>query len=124
MLRCRGLDVFATAQEKKAAEVGMKVNPNSSMRKLKESVIKSCLIESATVHTLLGFSVVCGSALVSCVRNYRRGELLLSSLAALSVYSRFVGSCILLESSFFTRIACKLSEFEIRRAEADIRTSK
>ena len=52
----------------------------------------------------------------------QRGETLLAVLAGCSVYSKLTQMLILAETAFFMRMSQRLSEFEVRRVEADIRT--
>jgi hypothetical protein len=71
---------------------------------------------------LIGLVPTALSAGFGCYRNAKRGETLMSLLSFLSIGSRFTVACSMFEMAFYVRLNQRLSDFEIRRVEADIRT--
>jgi hypothetical protein len=121
-LRCRGMDLFAAAQAKEARRGAYSLTDENSLRTLKEKFIKASLVEAFTLHLVWGFAPTAVSAVVGAYRNHQRGEILMSLLSICALLSRVGIGCGLVESAFFLRLNQRLSEFEIRRVEADIRT--
>ncbi|GMI32478.1 hypothetical protein TeGR_g15160 [Tetraparma gracilis] len=109
-LRCRGMDLFHLAQKREAKE-------NKKKKFISQSILEAC-----TAHVLIGLVPTALSAGFGCYRNAKRGETLMSLLSFLSIGSRFTVACSMFEMAFYVRLNQRLSDFEIRRVEADIRT--
>jgi len=122
-LRLHGMDVLAAAQERLAAETSQDLRANdSSIRTLKDKFIKDTAIESLTVHLLIGVVPCICSCVTSSVRWWAKGETLMA-LGALSGVWATIGAFMMpCQVAFFLRLGQRLSDFEIRRCEADIRT--
>ena len=121
-LRLVGLEALAKAQEKSAEKSNRKIEKDASLRAFKDKLVGSTVFESFVFHGLTGAPVV-ACAVISLARNVARGE----SMGLLVCSGAFVyctlGSLLLqIQSAFAIRLAQKLSMFEIRRVEADVRT--
>jgi len=121
-LRCHGIDVLALAQERIAGEQGRRLTPESSLRMFKERTVRKVEVEMVTVHLVPSFCVLGVSSIISAVRNYGRGETLLCVLSLCAGWSKLVQCFVNANIAFDIRLGQALSEFEIRRCEADVRT--
>ena len=74
------------------------------------------------MHLLIGLVPLVWSCVVSVNRNIVRKDYVLAGCAALAVWSRIVYCCCSCHIAFLLRLSQVLSEFEVRRVEADIRT--
>jgi len=66
--------------------------------------------------------VICSAAGFSIVRNFGRGDKLLGLLSVCCLISKLISFIMMAQVAFVVRLSQKLSEFEIRRVEADVRT--
>ena len=123
-VRLHGLDILAAAQHRLAHEAGRSIAPSADLSLFRKRLVSSTLTECFVIHFLIGAVPIVWSFAVTSVRSYERGDLLVSVLAAASTWSRLVVVLGLTYSAFVVRLSQKMSEFEIRRVEADIRTIK
>jgi len=120
-LRLKGMDVIALNQEAQARQHLQTISHRVSMRTFKEETVKNVFNECITAHFLIGLLPTVISAVNSCWRMKQRGEVVMSVLAAGAVWSKTCQAFILVQVAFSVRLAQVLSEFEIRRVEADVR---
>ena len=120
--RLHGLDILAAAQHRLANATGKSIAPSADLSLFRKRLVSSTMFECMTVHFLIGAVPAIWSSVTTAARSYHRGDILVSVLAAASTWSRLVMILGLAHSSFVIRLSQKLSEFEVRRVEADIRT--
>ena len=121
-VRLHGLDILAAAQRRLAHATGKSLAPSADLSLFRKRLVSSTLFECLTLHFLIGAVPLVWSSATTAARSYERGDILVSVLAAASVWSRLLMIAGLSYSSFVIRLSQKLSEFEVRRVEADIRT--
>jgi hypothetical protein len=139
-LRLVGLDVLSKAQKKLVeaasaapptdeedakltlpAKNGV-VEPEADLSLFRKKIVRSCLLEALTLHFLIAFIPGLWSIITTAIRSHERDDTLILALSIVTIYSRLVECLALSHVSFLVRLSQKLSEFEIRRVESDIRT--
>ena len=87
----------------------------------KKKIVNASLLEALTLHLLFGAISVVWAGISTIIRNHQRHESLLMVLSVGSLFNKLVMMSTIAHVSFTVRLVQKLSEFEIRRTEADIR---
>ena len=121
-LRLHGLDVLAVAQHRMAREDGKDVDPVADLALFRKKIVSKVFIESYTLHFLINLIPCLVSALSTTAHSFERGDWIFGCLAAGAIWSKAVTAFCLGHIAFVVRLSQRLSEFECRRVEADIRT--
>ena len=121
-LQLKGLDVLAKAQQRMAREKGKTLTPESDLSVFRKQMVNSTILEAVTVHFLLGMTVVSCATVATVVRSIHREDYVVSILAVGALGNKFFMMLVNANVAIVTRLAQKMSDFEIRRVEADIRT--
>ena len=120
-LRMKGLDVLAKAQHRLAAQKNRSIAPEADLFLFKKNLVNSTMWEALTVHFLIGAIPFVCSSIMTILRCRQRGDALALLFACGSLINKLVMCLVVVHCSIHIRFAQKLSEFEVRRAEADIR---
>ena len=120
-LRLKGLEVLAKAQHRVAAEKKRKIAPESDLALFKAQLIHSTLVETFVFHGLLAISVALWTGISTIIGAHARGDTVVWLLAIGSMFNKMIMGVVIMHIGFCVRLAQKLSEFEVRRTEADIR---
>ncbi|GMH80322.1 hypothetical protein TL16_g08500 [Triparma laevis f. inornata] len=130
-LMMAGFDVLAEAEIELRNELrdekGVKteLGPTRSLfKEVKESLRRSVIVESLSVHCLISISIW-GVSLYNSLRSHiEQGETLFAALAVASFISRFGNASMSADVAMALRLNQKVHEFEVKRMQHDIRACK
>ena len=120
-LRLKGLETLGKAQHRLAAEKGRRIAPEADLLVLKREMTRAVVLEAFTIHFLFGITPFFWSAAVTIRRSFDKGDTPALVLACGVFLNRLVMALTVVQMAMHVRFCQKLSEFEVRRTEADIR---